>query len=88
LLQRLPPPDQVKDRAEADRAFELLLKSRLPMLVTREGELVKLKSAAGRLAQEPGERGDVARKVESSVDLIAEEFQTFSRQLLDARSAR
>jgi hypothetical protein len=88
LLQRLPPPDQVKDRGEADRAFELLLKSRLPMLVTREGELVKLKSAAGRLAQEPGERGEVAKKVEASVELIAEEFQVFSRQLLDARSAR
>jgi hypothetical protein len=53
LLQRLPSPDAVKDRAEADRAFEALLKSRLPMLVTREGELVKLKSAASRLAQEP-----------------------------------
>jgi MoxR-like ATPase len=88
LLQRLPAPDQVKDRGEADRAFEVLLKSRLPMLVTREGELVKLKSAASRLVQEPGERGEVAKKVESSIELIAEEFQVFSRQLLDARSAR
>jgi MoxR-like ATPase len=88
LLQRLPPPDQVKDRGEADRAFEVLLKSRLPMLVTREGELVKLKAAASRLAMEAGERGETAKKVESSVELIAEEFQVFSRQLLDARAAR
>lgn len=88
LLQRLPAPDQVKDRGEADRAFEVLLKSRLPMLVTREGELVKLKSAASRLATEPGERGETAKKIEASIELIAEEFQVFSRQLLDARSAK
>lgn len=87
LLQRLPAPDQVKDRAEAERAFEVLLKSRLPMLVTRDGELVKLKSAANRLVQEPGERGETAKKIESSIELIAEEFQVFSRQLLDARAA-
>ncbi|MBL8919203.1 MAG: AAA family ATPase [Myxococcaceae bacterium] len=88
LLQRLPAPDQVKDRGEADRAFEVLLKSRLPMLVTREGELVKLKATASRLASEPGERGETAKKVEASLELIAEEFQVFSRQLLDARVAR
>ncbi len=88
LLQRLPSPDAVKDRAEADRAFEALLKSRLPMLVTREGELVRLKAAASRLASEPGERGETARKIEQSIDLIAEEFQVFSRQLLDARAKR
>ncbi len=88
LLQRLPPPDQVKDRGEADRAFELLLKSRLPMLVTKEGELAKLRAAAGRLAGESGERGETARKIDSSIELIAEEFQIFSRQLLDARAAK
>lgn len=88
LLQRLPQPDQIKDRAEADRAFEVLLKSRLPMLVTREGELVKLKAAATRLAAEPGERGETARQLEHSIDLIGQEFQIFSRQLLDARAAR
>ena len=78
----------MKDRNEADRAFEVLLKSRLPMLVTREGELVKLKASATRLASESGERGETAKKVESSIELIAEEFQVFSRQLLDARAAR
>ncbi|MBE2249473.1 MAG: AAA family ATPase [Myxococcus sp.] len=88
LLQRLPSPDAIKDRAEADRAFEVLLKSRLPMLVTREGELVKLKAAATRLSAEPGERGETAKKIEASIELIAEEFQVFSRQLLDARAAR
>lgn len=88
LLQRLPAPEAVKSRADADRAFEALLKSRLPMLVTREGELVRLRAAASRLAAEPGERGELARKVEASVELIAEEFQLFSRQLLDARASR
>jgi MoxR-like ATPase len=88
LLQRLPSPDQVKDRAEADRAFEMLLKSRLPMLVTREGELVRLGAAASRLAAEAGERGETAKKVEVSIALVAEEFHVFSRQLLDVRAKR
>ncbi|MCA2980953.1 MAG: AAA family ATPase, partial [Myxococcaceae bacterium] len=88
LLERLPQPAAVKDRAEADRAFEQLLKSRLPMLVTREGELVKLKGTAGRLAQEPGERGEVASRIEASLQVLAEEFHDFSRRLLDARGAR
>jgi MoxR-like ATPase len=88
LLQRLPAPDQVKGRAEADRAFELLLKSRLPMLVTKEGELAKLKAATARLTSEAGERSESARKIDASIGLIAEEFQVFSRQLLDARAVR
>jgi hypothetical protein len=88
LFNALPQPEALRTRADADRAFDQLVKSRLPMLVTREGEWVRLKAAAVRLASEPGERGHAAQKVESMVDTMAEEFMSYARRLLDARAAK
>lgn len=82
LLERVP------DTLGPEQAFERFLKSRFPMLVMRDGELVKLSSAAARLGTEPGEQGALARKVAASLELLAEEFQQAARQLLDARAAR
>ncbi|MEW5737798.1 MAG: AAA family ATPase [Myxococcota bacterium] len=88
LFNSLPQPEALRSRADADRAFDQLVKSRLPMLVTREGEWVRLKAAAGRLTSEPGERGQAAQKVESMVDTMAEEFMSYARRLLDVRAAK
>ncbi|MCC6336372.1 MAG: AAA family ATPase [Myxococcales bacterium] len=88
LFNSLPQPEALRNRADADRAFDQLVKSRLPMLVTREGEWVRLKAAAGRLNGEAGERGQAAQKVESMVETMAEEFMSYARRLLDARAAK
>src|SRR5205823_5568726 len=40
LLGSLPAPEDMSGRADADRAFDKLVKSRFPMLATKEGELV------------------------------------------------
>ena len=44
---RSTPPEEVSGRAEADKAFDKLVKSRFPMLATKEGELVRLQAAWG-----------------------------------------
>lgn len=88
LLGSLPQPDALRTRADADRAFDQLVKSRMPMLVTREGELVRLKSAAARLVDEPDERGQATRKVEELLNGMAEDFMGYARRLLDARAAK
>jgi hypothetical protein len=58
------------------------------MRVTREGELVRLASAAARLEGEGGDRGEAAKKVQQVVQGMAEEFMGYARRLLDARSAK
>lgn len=88
LLGSLPQPQDLKSRADADRAFDALVKSRMPMLVTREGELVRLKASAARLSGEADERGQAAQKVEGLVQGMAEDFMGYARRLLDARAAR
>ena len=55
LLGSLPAPEDMNGKADADRAFDKLVKSRFPMLATKEGELVKLQAALNRLLDEPGE---------------------------------
>jgi MoxR-like ATPase len=87
LLGALPPAEAVKERAAADRTFDALVKSRLPALVTREGELVRLAATAARLADEPGERGRTARAVTQAIEVMGADFMTYARQVLDARAA-
>jgi len=88
LLSNLPKVEALKSRQDADRVFDALVKSRLPMLVTREGELVRLSAAAARLEGEGGERGDAARKVQQVVQAVGEEFMGYARRLLDARTVK
>jgi len=88
LLGSLPAPEEMTGRAEADRAFDKLVKSRFPMLATKEGELVRLQAGVGRLVEEPGDRGENARKLDQALRGIAEDFASFSKRLLEARAAR
>jgi hypothetical protein len=88
LLGSLPAPEELKGRADADRAFDKLVKSRFPLLATKEGELVRLQAALARLLDEPAERGDAARKLDIALRGVAEDFAGFSRRLLDQRAVR
>lgn len=85
VVGALPPPQSLRERGTADKVFDAFVKSRFPMLVTKEGELLKLKTTAQRLAALPGESGEAARKLEGAVQRLAEDFGAFSRTLLDAR---
>ncbi|MFT3709286.1 MAG: AAA family ATPase [Archangium sp.] len=75
----------MKTQAEADRGFDLLVKSRFPQLVTREGELVRLLGAINRLSTADAER---AAGLRQTVAQLEEAFGRFSRALLDARAPR
>ena len=88
LLGSLPAPEELNGRADADKAFDKLVKSRFPMLATKEGELVRLSAAVARLMEEPSERGEAARKLDVALRGVAEDFAGFSRRLLEARAAR
>lgn len=88
LLANLPVPEEIKGKAEADRAFDALVKSRFPMLVTREGELVRLDSAAQRLVHESGERGETVTKLVNTIRAIGEDFMSYAKRLLDVRAAK
>jgi len=88
LLAHLPAPETLKSKAEADRAFDALVKSRFPMLVTREGELVRLDAAARRFADEAGERGETVAKLVNTLRAIGEDFMSYAKRLLDARAAK
>ncbi|MFZ5469221.1 MAG: AAA family ATPase [Myxococcota bacterium] len=87
LLSALPSLDGLSTRAEAERAFDKLVKSRFPMLATKEGELLRLQSAVALLATQPGEVGDTAKKLDSALRGVAEDFAVFSKRLLEARAA-
>lgn len=88
LLGSLPAPEDMSGRADADRAFDKLVKSRFPMLATKEGELVRLQAALNRLLDEPGERGEASKKLDQALRGIAEDFASFSKRLLEARAGR
>jgi MoxR-like ATPase len=88
LLSALPDPRELKHKVDADRAFDALVKSRFPLLVTKEGEFVRLETSLRRLTGEPGERGEAVLKLEQTMRALAEDFMGFAKQLLDARTAR
>jgi len=88
LLANLPAPEELKGKADADRAFDALVKSRFPMLVTREGELVRLDAAARRFSNERGERGETVAKLVNTVRAIGEDFMSYAKRLLDVRAAK
>jgi hypothetical protein len=88
LLGSLPAPEEMSGRSQADKAFDKLVKSRFPMLATKEGELVRLQAGIARLVDEAGERGNAARKLDQALRGIAEDFASFSKRLLEARAAK
>ncbi|MDP1821999.1 MAG: AAA family ATPase [Archangium sp.] len=88
LVEAALPAEKVRGPADADKAFDALVKSRYPLLVTREGEFVRLNAALGRLAQETGQRGDVVRALIDEAQRCEEAFSRFSRRVIDGRGKR
>lgn len=84
VLAALPSPE--KSRQEADKAFEKLVNSRFPLLVLKEGELVRLRGVLALLAQRQGAHADTARKLEAVLKGMDEEFTRFSRRVLELRT--
>ena len=88
LVETALPAEKVRGPADADKAFDALVKSRFPLLVTREGEFVRLNAALGRLGQETGQRGDVVRALIDEAQKCEEAFSRFSRRVIDGRARR
>ena len=86
LLTALPAPEALHGRAEAERTFERLVRSRFPQLTHKEGERVRLKATLGMLEALPGELGERARKLSAQLRGIDEDFGHFSRQVLERRT--
>ena len=82
------PLEKLRSGADSDKAFDALVKSRFPLLVTREGEFVRLGAALARLVQEPGDRGEIVRLLGQDAHRCEEAFSRFSRRLIDSRSKR
>lgn len=87
LLGSLPEPDAIRDRGDAERAFDRLVKSRFPMLAMKEGELLKLQTSLQALARQGGGVGEEARKLDQSVREMSEAFGGFSKRLLEVRAS-
>lgn len=88
LVEGALPLEKIKSPADADKGFDALVKSRFPLLVTREGEFVRLSAALARLGQETGQRGEVIGALGEEVKRCEEAFSRFSRRLIDGRSKR
>jgi len=87
LLGSLPDPAALRERADAERAFDRLVKSRFPMLIMKEGELLKLQTSLQALARQNGTVGEEARKLDQAVRQMAESFGMFSKKLLEVRAS-
>ncbi|MDP2272079.1 MAG: AAA family ATPase [Archangium sp.] len=88
LVEAALPLDKLRSPADADKAFDGLVKSRFPLLVTREGEFVRLGSAIARLSHESGQRAEVIRALLDESRKCEEAFSRFSRRLIDSRTPR
>ncbi|MCP3105324.1 AAA family ATPase [Myxococcus sp. K15C18031901] len=87
LLTSLPAPDTLKERAEAERTVDRLVRSRFPLLTLKEGELVRLKGVLSLLGKLPGGLGEGANRLEAQLKGIDEDFGRYSRQVLERRTA-
>jgi MoxR-like ATPase len=87
LLTGLPGLQTLQNRATADQVFDRLVKSRFPLLTLKEGELVRIKGVLAQLSAIPGELGESARKLESVLRGIDDDFSRFSKQLLEQRAS-
>jgi len=87
LLTSLPAPDALKERAEAERTVDRLVRSRFPLLTLKEGELVRLKGVLALLGTLPGALGEEAQKLDAQLKGIDEDFGRYSRHVLERRAA-
>jgi MoxR-like ATPase len=88
LLSGLPAPQTLQHREAVEQTFDKLVKSRYPLLLLKEGELVRLKGVLSVLGTLSGELGESARKLEAVLRGIDDEFSHFSRQVLELRTPR
>lgn len=77
-----------KSKGDADKMFDALVKSRFPLLVTREGELVRLEGALHRLTAGVGSRPQTLEALASELAGLDGAFTAFSRHVLDMRAER
>lgn len=77
-----------KAGTDAPKMFDALVKSRFPLLVTREGELVRLEGAIHRLGAGSTSRPQALDTLAAELASLQGAFTTFSRQVLDARARR
>ncbi|MGV3625300.1 MAG: AAA family ATPase [Archangium sp.] len=77
-----------KSKSDAQKMFDSLVKSRFPMLVTREGELVRLEGAIHRLSVGATSRPQALDTLSSELASLQTGFTSFSRQVLDVRARR
>lgn len=83
----LLPTTKKPKPSDADKAFENLVKSRFPFLITREGEWVRLSAALERLKTEEGERGQIVAQLRDELTQSEASFARITRGLIDARAA-
>jgi hypothetical protein len=86
LMGTLPPADQVKERAAAERAFDKLVQSRFPLLWIKEGERVRLRGTLASMLEQPGKVGEAARDLDQALNKLGEAFGGYSKRVLDARA--
>ncbi len=85
LLASFSAPEKLLAREDAERSFDRLVQSRFPMLATREGELLHLRSWLEKL-----QKGDAGTRVEvllGALVALTESFGAFSQRLLEVRAA-
>ncbi|ADO71419.1 AAA family ATPase [Stigmatella aurantiaca] len=87
LTALMPEVEALKARAEAERTFERLVKSRFPLLALKEGEVVRLRGVLGTLGAMEGELGEAARRLTLQLRGIEEDFGRFSKRVLELRSS-
>ncbi|WP_224362192.1 AAA family ATPase [Hyalangium versicolor] len=86
LTVLLPELEAPKGKAEAERTFERLVRSRFPLLALKEGELVRLRGVLGTLGAMQGELGESAKKLSLQLRGIDEDFGRFSKRVLEMRT--
>ena len=86
VLSGLPRLEQISSPAEANRAFDRLVKTRFPLLAIRDGELLRLQEGLRPFLDPQGGLAKEARALEGRLRALTERFASFSAQLLQARA--
>jgi hypothetical protein len=86
VTAQLPDPAKITRRSEANQAFSALVKSRLPLLMVKEGELLRIGSSLEALAALAGPAAARAEELSGALRRFSEAFGDFSKTLLDKRA--
>jgi hypothetical protein len=72
---------------QAAAGFDPLIRSRLPLLILREGELVRLRGALVALATHPTRAQPPAQQLVAQVDALSQSFRKLAERVLSAARA-